>query len=190
MSILRAHRELLDHIAIYSPWDSREAGMLERLRSFVESTGAAFDASHAAGHVTGSAWVLDPAGCSVLLTLHRKLGKWLQLGGHVEPEESAREAALREAREESGIESVVLAAQTIFDVDVHWIPDTPRKAGHWHYDVRYLFTAPAIEPAVCAESRAVAWVPLDRVGALNPDASLCRMAAKTRAGSSVSGNLL
>ncbi len=94
------------------------------------------------GHVTASALVVDPVGQRVLLTLHPRVGEWLQLGGHCEPSDpTVRDAALREAREESGIDALTIDPVPI-DIDVHAVTcslGVPTR----HYDVRYLVVAPA-----------------------------------------------
>lgn len=86
-------------------------------------------------HVTGSAIVVGPRG--VILLKHKRLGLWLQPGGHVDADEAPWEAAVREAREETGL-PVTLAASTsggpqLVHVDVH---DGGR--GHTHLDLRYV----------------------------------------------------
>jgi 8-oxo-dGTP pyrophosphatase MutT (NUDIX family) len=170
---------LLGLLARHVPHDSHEGAMLERMIRFVDSTPAALDWQHPDGHITGSAWVLDPSRSRVLLTFHRKLERWLQLGGHVEGSETVAEAALREAQEESGIAGISLHTLAVFDVDIHEIPATPKRAAHLHYDVRFLCAAPGDTPRATAESKEVRWVPLADVASFNPDASMLRMLAKT-----------
>lgn len=154
--------------------------MLERTLRFVESEPAHLDASHPAGHITGSAWVLDESRQLVLLTHHRKLGRWFQLGGHLDPGETVLEGALREAREESGLEDVRFLERSIFDVDVHPIPARVSQPGHYHYDIRFVVEVRRTQPRASAESKEVAWVALGDVARLNPDPSMVRMVAKTR----------
>jgi 8-oxo-dGTP pyrophosphatase MutT (NUDIX family) len=89
--------------------------------------------------------------------------------------------ALREAREESGLQGVRAVMMEIFDVDRHWIPERGAEAGHYHYDVRFLLEADPQEPlVVSSESKDLAWIPLARVAQLNPEESLMRMVRKTR----------
>ncbi len=112
---------------------------------------------------------------------HGKLDRWLQLGGHVDGNPDLAAAALREAQEESGLQSVRLASAAIFDVDRHAIPARGAEPEHWHYDVRFLFEADPAEPLVVSdESHELAWVELDRVAALNPSESLARLVRKSR----------
>ena len=92
------------------------------------------------GHVTASALVIDPERGRVLLTLHRKLRMWLQMGGHCEPEDATlAAAALREATEESGIAGLTLLPGGPVRLDRHPIP----APCHWHLDVQYAALAPA-----------------------------------------------
>ena len=132
------------------------------------------------GHLTASAWIVDPSRTRTLLTHHRKLDRWLQLGGHVDGEPDLAAGALREAQEESGLARVRLVSPEIFDVDRHRIPARGAEPEHWHYDVRFLLEADPDEPlAISSESKDLAWVRLDEVVRLNPDESIARMVRKT-----------
>lgn len=113
---------MLRELAAYVPGDAREAAMTERLRAFVGAQAACFERTLAIGHVTGSAWIVDRAGTAALLTHHRKLDTWLQLGGHADGDADIRRVALREATEESGLTHIAFASAAIYDVDVHRIP--------------------------------------------------------------------
>ncbi|MEZ5354670.1 MAG: NUDIX hydrolase [Bryobacteraceae bacterium] len=178
-------QHLLGLLERHAAHDEREAEMLTRLKGFVQGSVSALDWRNAEGHVTGSAWVLDPGASRVLLTFHSKLGRWLQLGGHVEDDETVLEAAVREAREESGIPGIRIGSAGeapgggIFDVDIHLIPARGTRTAHWHYDVRFLCVGPAEAPVASAESREVAWVELEDVTRLNADESMRRMVEKT-----------
>ena len=133
------------------------------------------------GHLTGSAWIVSPDRTRVLLTHHRKLDKWLQLGGHADGDPDLLAVAWREAREESGLANVRVAAPEIFDLDRHWIPERKHEPGHFHYDLRFVFEADPREPlAITHESKDLAWVALDRVTGLNSEESMARMVRKTR----------
>jgi hypothetical protein len=86
---------LLDELRAYLPADAREAQMRDRLIAFVAAHADPFARTLEIGHVTASAWIVDPARTRVLLTHHRKLGRWLQLGGHTDGDPDVRRAALR-----------------------------------------------------------------------------------------------
>lgn len=122
-----------------------------------------------AGHFTGAAWLVSADGERILLTHHRKLDRWLQLGGHADGDADLRQVALKEAEEESGLTGLSVEPD-IFDLDRHWIPERKDVPGHWHYDVRYVVRAGADEAfTVSDESHALAW---REIASLLQDASL------------------
>lgn len=132
-----------------------------------------------AGHYTGSAWLVSADGRRILLTHHRKLDRWLQLGGHADGDRDMSRVALKEAEEESGLRGLRVEPG-IFDLDRHWIPEHKGVPGHWHYDVRYVVRAGADEDfQVSDESHALAW---REIATMPDDAaldeSLRRMARK------------
>ncbi|MGW0822318.1 NUDIX hydrolase [Streptomyces sp. NPDC002845] len=131
-----------------------------------------------AGHITASALVIDPEHGRVLLTLHRKLRKWLQMGGHCEPEDTTlAAAALREATEESGVTGLTLLPGGPVSLDRHRIP----APCHWHFDVQYAAVAPpdAVQE-ISEESLDLRWFPYDEVAAV-ADESVVRLLAATQA---------
>ena len=129
------------------------------------------------GHFTGSAWLVSTDGERVLLTLHRKLGRWLQLGGHADGDGDLARVALREATEESGLAGLAVEGM-IFDVDRHPIPAHGTEPAHYHYDVRYVVRATSDERyTVSDESIDLRWWPVEEVIRDDSvDASLKRMA--------------
>ncbi len=70
------------------------------------------------GHFTGSAWIVSPDRSSILMTHHKKLGKWIKLGGHADGENDLLKVALREAKEESGIQQFKVLSEEIFYLDI------------------------------------------------------------------------
>ena len=138
-----------------------------------------FERARLAGHFTASALVVSGDGTRTLLTHHRKLGMWLQPGGHADGDRDLARVALRETEEETGLVGVTVQPG-IFDLDRHWIPEHKGVPGHWHYDVRYVVRAGSDETfAVSEESHALAWVPLGDVADGEAyDASLRRMARR------------
>ena len=129
------------------------------------------------GHVTASAIVLDHTGRRVLMTKHPRLGRWIQMGGHIEPDDPTVEAAaLREATEESGIPGLVLDPDPV-DLDIHAF-ECPKGTPNRHLDVRFRVFAPVGAVAQRSdESLAVDWFD---VGALpiELDASTLRLIAR------------
>jgi 8-oxo-dGTP pyrophosphatase MutT (NUDIX family) len=181
------HRKsLLDVLARYRAQHPDEAPTVDRMRALVELRPDCFERSCLPGHVTGSAFVLSPDGRRTLLVLHRKLGRWLQPGGHADGESDLARVAVREAEEETGLSGFLLLGAAAgepfpFDLDVHAIPAHRDEPPHEHHDVRFLLGAPTWgRPAASDESRAVAWFDLDELPALGADPSLLRMADKLR----------
>jgi 8-oxo-dGTP pyrophosphatase MutT (NUDIX family) len=156
-----------------------ERSSLERLIAFVERRPDCFQRELLEGHVTGSAWILDHERRRCLLTHHKKLGLWLQCGGHADGDPDVLQVALREAREESGIEGIEPLSTEIFDVDVHRIPAKGPEPEHFHYDVRFAVIAPRGATFVVSdESHALAWVEREEIERYHNDASVRRMADK------------
>jgi 8-oxo-dGTP pyrophosphatase MutT (NUDIX family) len=156
-----------------------EDAVADRFLAFLASDPNVFERSHAPGHFTGSAWLVSADGERVLLTHHRKLGRWLQLGGHADGDRDLARVALREAEEESGLRDLAVEP-AIFDLDRHLIPARGEEPAHWHYDVRYVVRATGGEDfAVSEESLELAWRPV-RAVAQDPEAdeSLRRMARR------------
>ncbi len=173
-----AHRQrLLSLIDDYAARHPGEAGVVAEFIRFVEANERCFERDCWAGHVTGSAWVLNPARTHVLLTHHRKLERWLQLGGHSDGESDTLLAAQREAEEESGLPVRVLD-RGIFDLDVHEIPARRSDPAHYHYDVRFLFEARHDDFSVSSESLDLAWIPLAGLAEVTDEESVLRMGRK------------
>lgn len=170
---------LLTLLRRHNPIDAGEAAMLAQTMAFVAAEPRCLDATFERGHITASAWILDRG--SVLLTHHRKLDRWFQLGGHLEPGETVAEGALREAVEESGLAGLSFVSEAMFDVDVHLIPERGSAPAHLHYDIRFLIAGPAHDapPVASSESRALAWVLLAETHRYNASESILRMVRKT-----------
>ncbi|KND27916.1 NUDIX hydrolase [Streptomyces stelliscabiei] len=128
------------------------------------------------GHITASGLVIDPERGRVLLTLHRKLRMWLQMGGHCEPGDGTLAgSALREVTEESGIAGLTLLPGGPVRLDRHHTPCA------WHLDVQYAALAPvgAVE-AISDESLDLRWFAYDEVPTVADD-SVVRLLEATRA---------
>jgi 8-oxo-dGTP pyrophosphatase MutT (NUDIX family) len=129
------------------------------------------------GHLTASALIVDARGERALLTHHKKLGRWLQLGGHCDGDANLANVALRECIEESGIDGLEIDATPV-DLDVHWIPPHKSDAGHWHLDTRFLVRAPAgARESITDESLELSWWSPDELLTLETDDSVRRLFA-------------
>lgn len=149
---------------------------------FVRDHDDCFLRSNLAGHVTGSAWIINPEASHCLLIHHRKLGRWLQPGGHADGCSETVTVARKEALEETGVRTLRLLQPEIFDVDIHTIPARGDVPEHLHYDVRYVFVAlPGEETNDSAETNQVRWWKLDEAKQLiRANDSILRMIDKTR----------
>ena len=158
----------------------QEAETVSRFEAFVDTHPDCFERTCRPGHITGSAWLVDAAGERVLLTHHRKLGRWLQFGGHSDGDPDPLAVALREAREESGLEVRALD-EAVFDLDVHRIPARGDEPAHRHYDVRFLVVARSDRFRKNDESHALEWVRAGEIRSLTGEESVLRMARKWEA---------
>lgn len=163
-----------------------ERPLVERFRAFCGAHEDCLLRTCAEGHVTASAWILDADGGQALLTHHKKLGKWLQLGGHVDGEREVHLASLREAREESGMSEFVFVpwsgeVLTPLDLDVHEIPARAAEPAHLHWDFRFLLrAAPDQDLVISEESTDLAWAPAATLAGFTDEESVLRIARKAQ----------
>ncbi|WP_319463074.1 NUDIX hydrolase [Micromonospora sp. RTP1Z1] len=155
------HADAAAVLAGWTPTGPAAGEARDRTLDLLAAGPVAMSRGNRAGHVTASALVLDPTGGRVLLCLHGKFRKWVQLGGHCEPgDRTLAGAALREATEESGIAGLLVDPVPI-DVDIHPVSC---RGGSLHYDVRFAVFAPAgATEQVSDESAALGWFPPDRL---------------------------
>ena len=173
-------QELIDLLSAYKPFDTDDAISYDEMVKFVTSSSNVFGNENPLGHITASAWILSKDHSMVLLTHHKKLNRWLQLGGHTEPDEYIRESAMREALEESGLKHLKLVEDRIFDIDVHMIPERGLIKQHLHYDVRFLFVVNDDQAFIISdESNDLKWIPLEALSTFTAEPSIMRMLEKT-----------
>lgn len=164
------------------------SGVVKRFQVLMRSWPTCLNRENMPGHLTASAWVTDPTGTEVLLTHHRKLSRWVQLGGHADGDGNLLVVAKTEAREESGATNLLPIAfsnsggdsgWSIFDLDIHPIPPYGSVSAHLHFDVRFAFTSPIrIKPRVSNESIDVLWVKIKEIQEYSSEPSMLRMAQK------------
>ena len=179
-NIVLMHRDdLLQKLERYRPTDAAEIEHRQQIIEFVTQHEDCFERSLLVGHMTGAAWLIDEQHGRALLTHHRKLDKWLQLGGHCDGDSDILRVALKEAQEESGIDHIESVSADIFDLDVHPIPARGEVPEHLHYDIRFLcrITGDATF-TVSDESHDLAWVTPDEIATMLVGRSITRMCEK------------
>lgn len=189
--------------------ETRESHEVQRFVDFIEKNNSCFSRSNITGHITGSALVTDSKLERVLLTHHRRLGIWVQLGGHSDDDPITENVAMREAHEESGLKDLSFMpyearfAQTIlrstdiarqrqfvrqdpplpFDIDAHEIPANKNKKeeAHLHFDIRFLIIASGNTiPVISEESIDLRWFTLEEAQKLTQETSMLRQFSKLK----------
>jgi 8-oxo-dGTP pyrophosphatase MutT (NUDIX family) len=174
--------ELLEELRQYRAADSAEGQHLRDVLDLLSYGLAPFARdSFVPGHITASVFIVDPGTKRLLLHHHRRLDRWLQMGGHVNLGERIPEAALREGAEESGLDDLELI-DGVADVDVHEIPAANGEPEHCHYDVRYVARTkqPDKIRIAGAESKDLSWVDLDQAVAMMNEEGSQRVIMKLR----------
>jgi len=162
------------YLARFPAEKARLKPLLDRLADPVDL----FSRTSMSGHVTGSAFVVDPGRDVMLLVHHATLDRWLQPGGHVDAGENPKDGAARETWEETGLQRFVSSDWTSdpslpLDIDPHMIPANARRGErqHYHFDFRYLFIADSTQPLTAqdGEVKDVRWVPVASLPDNDPD---------------------
>lgn len=151
----------------------------EQIINFIKNNHNCFDRELSIGHITGSSWLLNKDNSKALLMHHRKLNKWLQLGGHADGDSDVLQVAIKEAQEESGVNCIIPVDENIFDIDVHLIPGNDKEEEHFHYDIRFLLRINSdekINPNF--ESKEMRWFSVDELVQMMQEKSILRMYQK------------
>lgn len=175
-------RFAVERIAAYTPADDgyrdEQIAQRDRTLAFCAEHDDALVRECLEGHLTASAILLDASGERGLFTLHKKLKKWLQLGGHCDGDANLAGVALREAWEESGIDGLAVDPSPI-RVDVHTIPEYKGVPEHLHLDTSFVVHAPRDARVVMSdESDDLAWMSLDEAQRAGVEENVLRMFAR------------
>lgn len=175
---MHTRETLLTELEQYRQDYPAESATVGQFITFVRENENCFERELLIGHITGSAWVVNTAGTHALFTHHRKLEKWLQLGGHADGDPDVLAVAIREVKEESGLDATPLST-VIFDLDAHPIPARKDVPAHIHYDIRYLLQTTGNEAyTVSDESFDLKWIPLEEIIQFTQGEDTHRMATK------------
>ena len=162
---------------------ARQRAIAKRFLELLNTYGLkALRAHHMPAHLTVSAWLCNSKMTHVALCHHKKIGKWIPMGGHVERQDlSLSRACLREVREESSLlDSELRLHSTLpFDLDIHAIPATSKLPAHSHYDVRFLITTPSLLALTLGEEAYdLRWVSISEISAFTTEESTLRQVRK------------
>lgn len=168
-------------IAAYRP-DPAEAASHQAMQAMVSTSSLPYAReSFQPGHFTASGFVRSPDQTSVLLVEHLRLQRWLQPGGHVDPDDSGPlDAAMREIVEETGCAALDPLTDQLFGIDVHAIPARHDEPPHRHYDLQFAFQARTDRLEPSDEVAAASWVVMDDVSAFGVDGATRKGAERLR----------
>ena len=157
---------IYQQIKAYRPWNEQERQDQAVILAFLERNPDAFYRTNLLAHMTASAWVVNPQRSKVLMVYHRLYDSWSWAGGHADGEEDLLAVALREVREETGVQRLRPVTEDIYSLEVLTV-DGHEKHGkyvpsHLHLNLTYLLEAEENQPLrVCeAENSGVAWFSL------------------------------
>ena len=177
--VLKQMLPLISDLQNYSQKNPLEIETADLFLELINSYEDCFTRDCLHAHITASAMIVNQDFSKTLLTHHKALDKWIQLGGHADGEKDALSVALKEAEEESGLKNLKFLSDEIFDLDTHFIPKHEEVFEHHHYDIRYLLQAhDSEEIIVSSESKDVQWIEIERVEKLTTSDSIKRMIEK------------
>ncbi|MSO13547.1 NUDIX hydrolase [Rickettsiales endosymbiont of Trichoplax sp. H2] len=164
----------------YKALDLREMVYKDQMLEFIYNSENHFSRSNKLGHFTASAFIMNKNMSKFLLMHHKKLNRWFQLGGHCDGDNDVIRVALKEAREESGINNFHLHFENIFDLDIHIIPKIKDEPSHYHFDCRFLLIAERESMKKNKESNELKWFDIKDTNIPTSNVSIMRMLKKVQ----------
>ena len=155
-------------IEVLDPWDDQERRDRELLLAAIDRLDTPLSRENPFAHFTASSWIVNPARTHALMAWHNIYKTWAWTGGHADGESDLLAVALREAREETGVEHIRPVSQDIYSVEILPVQAHYKRgqfvSAHLHLNVTYLLEADDAQPLRSKpdENSAVAWLPLDR----------------------------
>ena len=159
--------ELYNSIEKYSPFNEQEEKDKALILQFLRENSDAFQRSNKIAHMTASSWVVNRSRTRVLLAYHKIYDSWTWTGGHADGETDLLSVAMREVREETGVENVRPLSRDIYSLEVLTVDGHEKRGeyvpGHLHLNITYLLEADENDPLSVREeeNRAVGWFGLD-----------------------------
>ena len=166
--------KLRERLTRYIPWDEQEAADRELMLHAIDALECPLTRDNGFAHLTASGWIVNPDRTRALMAWHNIYKTWAWTGGHADGEADLLAVALREAREETGIEAITPVTGEIHSLEILPVNAHVKRgkfvSAHLHLNVTYLLTADDSQPLRFKpdENSAVAWLPLDEA-AENPD---------------------
>ena len=151
----------------YCPYNEQEQWDRERMLAFLDQNEDAFLRTNLTAHMTASAWIVNESRDKVLMIYHKIYDSWAWTGGHADGEEDLLSVALREAREETGIQSVRPVTEEIYSLEVVTVDGHEKRGAyvpsHLHMNVTYLLEADEKQEVhICQEENSgVKWFSLE-----------------------------
>jgi 8-oxo-dGTP pyrophosphatase MutT (NUDIX family) len=155
-------------LEVYQTESINEKQIKDTMLGALEELKNPFDRDSRHNHFTASCLLLNSDKTKFLILHHKKLEKWIQPGGHCDGEGNLLEVAKNEAREESGISAIEAVDKNIFDLDIHYIPESSKEFAHRHYDVRFLLKTIDNDNFLSNhESHEIKWIDFETFNAKN-----------------------
>lgn len=148
-----------------------QGNLVDKFTNFTLAHSQCFERNTLPGHYTASCWLWNLEQTHVLFTHHKKLNKWIPLGGHADGNPNLLEVAIQEAKEESGIDAIIPISEEIYHLSIHHFPERGNQKEHLHYNVFFNLKVTSKEPfKVSSESIDLKWICPTQIEKYNQEA--------------------